>query len=236
MEARFILLSIPGLLLAGCAAQTSEASKNVTYVCEGNANMALAFGDGTAILRLAEGDVTLSSQPVASGVLYSGSGHSLQGKGPELDWTDPSGAVRHCRDKEWATAPQGQPPVGSLAGTSWTLAWFESSDDAIGRIIPPRLERYTMAFSSDGSAAFQLDCNRARAQWSASPSSSGGGRISFSPGMMTRAMCGPGAIDSRISADLSRLRSYTLRDGRLYLALEMDGGIYAWDPGAPASD
>jgi heat shock protein HslJ len=111
---------------------------------------------------------------------------------------------------------------------------FQSSDAAIGIIVPPRIERYTVTFGEDGRAAFQLDCNRAVAGWSAEPASGGGGTIRFSPGAMTRAACGPGAIDSRIASDLQRLRSYSVTEGRLLLALEADGGTYLWDPAVDA--
>ena len=126
--------------------------------------------------------------------------------------------------------PQISEPVSILAGTSWRLVHFQSSDDAIGTIVPPNVQNYTLQFMNDGTLAMRLDCNRASSKWQARPSSAGGGSLSISPGTMTRAMCGPGAIDVRLAQDVARVRSYTLRDGRLSLALEADAGIYLWEP------
>ncbi len=49
---------------------------------------------------------------------------------------------------------------------------------------------------------------------------------------MTRAMCGPGAIDTRLARDMGWVRSFTIADGRLNLALEADAGIYVWEQAA----
>lgn len=126
--------------------------------------------------------------------------------------------------------PQVQPQAPALAGTTWTLVAFESSDDAIGRTVPPQPERYRMSFLADGNLALQLDCNRARGRWEITAPSSTGGSLALQGGAMTRAMCQPGAWDTRIARDLSHIRSFTLRDGKLFLALEADGGIYEFSP------
>ncbi len=52
---------------------------------------------------------------------------------------------------------------GPLAGTSWRLIELQSGDDPIGTVRPADTSRYTMELMADGSAAFQLDCNRGRA-------------------------------------------------------------------------
>lgn len=119
-------------------------------------------------------------------------------------------------------------PATELAGSSWQLAYFESSDDAIGRLVPPRLERYTVEFAADGAASFQLDCNRLSSRWTQTSASARGGSISFAPGAMTRAFCGEDAMDARIARDLARVRSFTIVGNQLSLALETDAGIYAW--------
>lgn len=128
--------------------------------------------------------------------------------------------------------PQVQEPAPSLTGTTWRLVHFQSSDDTIGTIVPPNVERYTLQFMPDGALAMRLDCNRGTARWEASSASSRGGSLKISPGAMTRAMCGPGAIDTRLASDLALVRSYTWADGRLSLALQADAGIYLWEPDA----
>lgn len=229
MDCRGPFLAMLAGLLAGCVYTAPESQKPFTYLCERGVTIDVAFGADSGRLRGPGVELGLAAQPAGSGFRYTGEGHELRGKDHLLTWTQPSGEIQQCREEGWAMKqPQIQPPIASLAGTRWTLAHFESSDDTVGRIVPPRLERYTMAFGEDGSVALQLDCNRANARWTVEPSSASGGGISFTPGMMTRAMCGPDAMDNRIAADLTRIRSYTLRGDTLNLALEADGGIYTW--------
>lgn len=115
-----------------------------------------------------------------------------------------------------------------MTGTSWQLVQFQSMDDKVGTVVPPNLERYRLTFSAGGALALQLDCNRGTGQWEATQASSVGGSLTITSGPMTRAMCGPGAIDTQIAHDLSSVRSYTISGDRLYLALEGDAGVYAW--------
>jgi heat shock protein HslJ len=139
-------------------------------------------------------------------------------------------ALAACAPAESAAGgPAAAPmPVAALPGSSWQLAYFESSDDAIGRLIPPRLERYTVEFAADGAASFQLDCNRLSSRWTQTAASERGGSIAFAPGAMTRAFCGEAAMDTRIARDLAYVRSFTIVGDRLNLALEADAGIYVW--------
>lgn len=127
-----------------------------------------------------------------------------------------------------ATAPEV--PLDTLSGTSWQLVQFQSSDDTIGTVIPPNLERYRMQFMADGTLSLQLDCNRANGRWAVTGTTTTGGNLSLKGGAMTRAMCTPGAIDIRVARDLDHIRTYTLKDGQLHLALQADGGIYSWIP------
>ncbi|MEL3891187.1 META domain-containing protein [Ferrovibrio sp. MS7] len=210
---------VPLALLGGCAPKAP--SPPVALACEGGPAISIAFDGGAARLTAGEVKVRLAEQPAASGIHYAGGGHDLRGEGLDLTWTDPSGRVLQCREMP-------------LIGTAWRLVHFQSSDDAIGIIVPPRLERYAMAFGSDGRVVLQLDCNRASAQWQGRATTRAGGSLTIQSGMMARAMCGPGAIDSRLARDLGYVRSYTLLpDGRLSLALQADAGIYLWAPAAP---
>ena len=129
-----------------------------------------------------------------------------------------------------ATPPRAQAPQQGLAGTSWTLVRFQASADATGAVVPPDVERYTLEFLSDGALALQLDCNRGTGHWEAKPTSSAGGTLSITGGAMTRAMCQPGAMDTQIAGDLSRVRSYALVGSELSLTLEAGAGTYLWAP------
>ncbi len=127
-----------------------------------------------------------------------------------------------------------------LEGTAWRLVEFRSMDDASGIERPDDPTLYTMRLNDDGSVAMRLNCNRAMGTWSAEPGESGGsGRFRFGPLAMTRAFCPPPSMDQSIAAQAEHIRSYLLKDGRLYLSLMADGGIYAWEPdphGASATD
>ena len=118
-----------------------------------------------------------------------------------------------------------------LEGTAWRLVEFQSMDDATGIERPDDPTLYTMRLNDDGSVTMRLNCNRAMGTWSAEPSESGSsGRFRFGPLAMTRAFCPPPSMDQSIAAQAEYIRSYLLKDGRLYLSLMADGGIYAWEP------
>ena len=118
-----------------------------------------------------------------------------------------------------------------LAGTKWRLVEFQSMDDAIGIQRPKDSSVYTMNLNSDGTVTMQLNCNRATGTWTAKPSDNGtSGNIEFSPLAMTRALCPPPSMDETIAQQSSFIRSYLLKDGKLYLNLMADGGIYVWEP------
>lgn len=225
------------VVLTGCmggsheAPEPSQTARHVVFLCEGGQSISVDFSEGAALLEAGNLSVELTQQPSGSGIHYSGGGHDLRGKGPDMTWTDSAGAVHQCRDQQ---APMRQSqisePASPLTGTSWRLVHFQSSDDSIGTLVPPNVQNYTLQFLADGTLAMRLDCNRANARWKAQPSSASGGALTISPAAMTRAMCGPGAMDVRLAQDTARVRSYTLRDGRLSLALEADAGIYVWEP------
>ena len=102
-------------------------------------------------------------------------------------------------------------------------------DDAIGAIRPEEPSDYTMTLESDGGVALKLDCNRGTSTWTAEPAEDGqSGRFAFGVIAATRALCPPPSMGERIAADLEYVRSFLLRDGRLYLSLMADAGIYAW--------
>ena len=118
-----------------------------------------------------------------------------------------------------------------LAGTSWRLVEFQSMDDATGTIRPDDPSLYTMRLNRDGTVTMRLNCNRASGTWFAEPSGNGAsGRFEFGPLAGTRALCQPPSLDEKIAAQAKFIRSYLLKDGRLYLSLMADGGIYAWEP------
>lgn len=118
------------------------------------------------------------------------------------------------------TAPEPQ----ALGGTSWQLVRFQSGD---GRVLAPdERARYTVAFAKDGVVNVRFDCNRGRGSWHSAQKS----RLEFGPMALTRAMCPPGSLHDQLVKQWPYIRSYTLKDGRLFLALMADGGTYEFEP------
>lgn len=119
----------------------------------------------------------------------------------------------------------------ALKGTQWRLVEFQSMDDATGVLRPNDPSLYTMSLHSDGRVEMQLNCNRAMGNWSAKPSSDvASGNFKFGPLASTLAFCPPPTMDQQIITQAEYIRGYLIKDGRLYLSLMADGGIYIWEP------
>jgi heat shock protein HslJ len=122
--------------------------------------------------------------------------------------------------------------VTPLSGTAWRLVEIQSMDDAVGTTHVSDPSRYTMRLNTDGSVAFRLDCNSATGTWSAEAAASdpSSGRFEFGPLAATTALCPPPSLDEQVTKQASYFRSYLLNEGRLYLSLIADGGIFVWEP------
>ena len=131
------------------------------------------------------------------------------------------------------TACAGAPPPATLDGTTWRLAMFQSNDDATGTLRPANAEVFTIAFGRDGQVAAKLDCNRGTGPWRAEPAAGSSGSIRIGPLATTRMMCPPDPVGDRLARDVDTVRSYRLQDGRLYLMLPADAGVYVWDRVTP---
>ena len=135
-----------------------------------------------------------------------------------------------------AKEPTISSSTNPLAGTSWRLVEFQSMDDATGAVRPDNPSLYTMRLNRDGTVIMRLNCNRASGTWFAEPSGNDeSGRFEFGPLAGTRALCPPPSLDEKFLAQATFIRSYMLKDGRLYLSLMADGGIFAWEPNTDKS-
>lgn len=131
--------------------------------------------------------------------------------------------------------PDASPRTRALAGTEWQLVALQSMDDAQGTTRTADPTRFTLRFGEDGRATMRLDCNRATGGYEATPSiDPQSGSLTFGPLSATRALCAPPHLDERVARQLPYVRSYLLKDGRLYLSLMADGGILEWRPGPGA--
>ncbi|WP_273028626.1 META domain-containing protein [Massilia timonae] len=140
-----------------------------------------------------------------------------------------------CAACSTGTTPPADPAARDtqaigLTATTWRLHDIQSMDDAQGNTRPQPDRVYTMRLTPDGRAAFQLDCNRGSTSYTVGAGEPGRGAITFGNVAMTRAMCPPGSLDSRIARDMGYVRSYTMQGDTLSLSLMADGGIYVWKP------
>ena len=111
----------------------------------------------------------------------------------------------------------------------WELEVIRSMDDAQGTTRIDRPELYTLRFGSDGRLTLRIDCNRGSAAWKSVPSAdSASGMLEIGVLATSKAMCPPGSLDQKVLRDLPYVRSYLLKDGKLYLSLMADGGVYEW--------
>jgi hypothetical protein len=128
----------------------------------------------------------------------------------------------------------GAAGVSSLADTQWRLVEFQSMDDSVGTKRTADPTTYTMRLNGDGTVALRLTCNTANGTWSAEPGlhDSSSGRFEFGPLADTSGLCLSPDLDEQVLSQAQYVRSYLLKDGRLYLSLMADGGIFVWEPHA----
>ena len=148
---------------------------------------------------------------------------------PVLSATAPSPVVLMLgRVSGRAAAPS--PSVGAasdpLSGTSWQLVRFQGGDGIV--LTPDDRSKYTIEFDATGGVAARIDCNRGRGTWT----SSGANQLRLGPLALTRAQCPPGSLHDQIVRQWANIRSYVTKDGRLFLSLMADGGIYELEPAA----
>ena len=142
-----------------------------------------------------------------------------------------AGGLAGCGPGRVSTpSPTAPTPAAGLAGTSWQLVEFRSSDDKVGIVRPDDPAKYTMTLEDGGRVSMQLNCNRGSGTWKSAASDGDSGTFTFGPLAVTRAFCAPPSMDDRIARDADFVRTYLLRDGRLYLDLMADAGQYVWAP------
>jgi para-nitrobenzyl esterase len=112
----------------------------------------------------------------------------------------------------------------NLQGSSWRLVQIAMSDG----VTRPALDRsrYTIGFGKDGVLNVRFDCNRGRGSWQ----SSGPGNLEFGALALTRALCPVGSLHDELVRQWPYVRSYLIKDGRLFLSLMADGGTLEFEP------
>ena len=133
-----------------------------------------------------------------------------------------------------AAVPEERPPVSipfaGLAGTSWQLVEIQSMDDATRISRPGDPSDYTLTFDADGSLRAKLDCNRGSGTWRNDIANATGGTLALGPMAATKALCPEPTLGETLERQLPYVRTFTIRDGRMNMALMADGGIIVWEP------
>ena len=172
----------------------------------------------------------LAGRAVATVLL---SGAVAGGCGVPAEQAASPAATRPAAPPAGGNGAPASPAAGNpLSGTAWRLIEIQSMDDAVGStgVADPSL--YTMRLNADGSVALRLNCNSATGTWSAEAAGSdpSSGRFEFGPLAATMALCPPPSLDEQVTKQAPYFRSYLLNEGRLYLSLMADGGIFVWEP------
>ena len=120
----------------------------------------------------------------------------------------------------------GQNPSGAneLAGTSWKLVKLQAEDETT--LVPGDGSKYTITFGSDGRVSARVDCNRGSSTWKSSRAN----ELQFGSWSMTRAKCPPGSLHDRIVREGAAVRTYSIKDGHLFLSGMEAGGSYELEP------
>lgn len=119
--------------------------------------------------------------------------------------------------------------ASELEGTSWRLVSIASMDDSVD--LPEDSNGYTLEFGADGRAAIRADCNRGTGSWS----SQAPPQLTFGAVATTGALCPSPTIGEKYLAQFEWVRSYTMKDGHLFLATMANGSIMEFEPLPPVA-
>jgi len=123
------------------------------------------------------------------------------------------------------TLAGGNPSAASeLAGTSWKLVKLQGGDEMTS--VPDDGSKYTITFGRNGRVTARVDCNRGSSTWRSSRPN----ELQFGSWSMTRAKCSPGSLHDRIVTEGANVRSYSIKNGHLFLSGMSAGGYYELEP------
>jgi heat shock protein HslJ len=111
-----------------------------------------------------------------------------------------------------------------LNGTSWQLVKINTPDEMTH--VPDDKSKYTITFGRNGRVTARVDCNRASSTWK----SNRAGELQFGSWSRTSAKCGSGSLHDKIVMEGANVRSYVIKDGRLFLSGMAAGGSYELEP------
>ena len=119
---------------------------------------------------------------------------------------------------------QKSSPANELAGTSWKLVKFQGGDETT--LVPDDGSKYTITFGSDGRVSARVDCNRGSSTWKSSRAN----ELQFGSWSRTSAKCPSGSLHDKIVTEGANVRSYSIKNGHLFLSGMSAGGYYELEP------
>jgi len=121
-------------------------------------------------------------------------------------------------------AAQNPSGANELADTSWKLVKLQTGDETTH--VPDDGSKYTITFGSNGRVTTRVDCNHASSTWKAPRA----GELQFGSWSRGSAKCGPGSLHDKIVTEGANPRSYSIKDGHLFLSGMAAGGFYELEP------
>jgi heat shock protein HslJ len=138
-------------------------------------------------------------------------------------------AIASATTSSELTFAGGQNPSGAneLAGTSWKLVKLQTGDEMT--LVPDDGSKYTVTFGRNGRVSARVDCNRASSTWKSSRAN----ELQFGSWSRTSAKCTPGSLHDKIVNEGANVRSYSIKNGHLFLGGMAAGGFYELEPLTP---
>lgn len=114
--------------------------------------------------------------------------------------------------------------TNELAGTSWKLVKLQTGDEETH--VPDDPTKYTITFGRNGRVTTRVDCNSGSSTWKVPRA----GELQFGSWSRGSARCGSGSLHDKIVTEGANPRSYSIKDGHLFLSGMSAGGFYELEP------
>ena len=119
---------------------------------------------------------------------------------------------------------QNSSGASELAGTSWKLVRLQTGDETA--LMPDDGSKYTVTFGRDGRISARVDCNHASSTWKSTRAN----ELQFGSWSRTSAKCPRGSLHDKIVTEGANVRSYSIKNGHLFLGGMAAGGFYELEP------
>jgi uncharacterized hydrophobic protein (TIGR00271 family) len=120
------------------------------------------------------------------------------------------------------------PTPGEMLGVSWEWRGTQYSNGRWVGLEKKGRYNFVLARDVDGGVAVQISCNRGRGGYQLQDFT-----LNLKVLTTTRAMCPEPEVDNVFVADLNRVASYRIKDGKLILHLNSNAGVMHFEASAP---